>query len=147
MGYAALPMQWREADVPATIMAAHQIRIRRVGNIPEAIDLKELRQLRTFLALKIKRRLLRVFPGDRPWAKLFRPTNGFLCRDKIMVHQPAGSDQLSAVVIEPVHLHLLRKILGGIPHVHIQPEQFANGLSIFPRVEPTQHTAPAGGIT
>ena len=147
VGYAALPMQRREANVSASIMATHEIRVRRIGNIPEAVDLKELRQLRTFLALKIKRRLLRIFPGDRPGAKLCRPTNGFLCRDKIVVHQPTGSDQLSAVVIEPVHLHLLRKILGGIPHVHIQPEQFANGLSIFPRVEPTQHTTPTGGIT
>ena len=55
LGYAALPMQWREANVPATIMAAHEIRVRRVWNIPEAVDLKELRQLRTFLALKVKR--------------------------------------------------------------------------------------------
>ena len=146
VGYSALPMQRREANVSATIMAAHEIRVRRIGNIPEAVDLKELGQLRTFLALKVKWRLLHVFPGDRPGAKLCRPTNGFLCSDKIVVHQPTRSDQLSAVVIEPVHLHLLRKILGGIPHVHIEPEQFADCMPIFPGVEPTQHTTPTGSI-
>ena len=147
LGYAALPMQWREANMPATIMAPHEICVRRVGNIPEAVDLKELGKLRTFLALKVKRRLLHVLPGDWPGPKLGRPANSLFRRDKIVVHQPAGSDQLSAVVIEPVHLHLLGKILSGIPHVHVQSEQFANCLPIFPGVEPTQHTTPTGSIT
>ena len=130
--HAALPVQRQETDVPTAIMAAIQIGVRCLRHKPEAAGQEQLGQILGILALEIERRFLRVLFGDWPGAKLRGPTNGLFGSCKIVIHQPAGSDEAGTVVVEAVDFDFLGEFLRRIPDLDIEPEQVADRLPVLP---------------
>ena len=52
----SLPNQWQESDVSPPVMPTVEIGVRRLGNKPETIDLKELGKVSGILTVEVKRR-------------------------------------------------------------------------------------------